>query len=842
MNAIFTTALFSIMLNTNALQPLPQPLDNAQQMSASEIRQAMNRLAVVGNVLYVAAHPDDENTSLLAYLANGRLLRAAYLSLTRGEGGQNLIGAEQSPWLGLIRTHELLAARSVDGAEQWFGRQRDFGFSKSPAEALSIWGKDESLADVVWAIRRFQPDVIVTGFDPNGKDTHGHHTASAQLALEAFTLAGNEKAFAEQLKWVKPWAAKRIVRNTWFRTPPKPEELKGLTSFDVNGYSPLLGLSHGELAAKSRSMHKSQGFGNSPERGPDLEYFSPLLGEPMTTSPFDGLDFTWGRVSGSEKLREVLKKLPLEFEAERPAASLSRLQDAMALLSALPDNPWKVGKLAELRRLLISCSGLVLEAVASKATVVPGESLAVSAVALNRSGVNATLKEIRNTTAVDAQVVNVKLERDLLTKTPLQLKTSETSAFTAPPWLQQPATDGRWTVEAFELRGLPKEPPTLTVSFLLELNGKPLTVERPVIFRNTDPVLGERVRPVAFVPAAIVKFSGQALPFASAEAKIIEVTVKATTAATAGVLRPETSGSFAVEPAELGFSLKAADEEQTLRFRVKPPSKLQADSTQNEGSLQFKIGANPAQLAVAQQLVQIDYPHLPPLIATQPVNVRLVRFDLAKSKKRIAYVPGAGDQVAEALLAAGYNVTLLPVSALERSTLTDFDVLLFGVRAFNVSPGLHALHGKLMKFVENGGTMVVQYNTNNRISAIDQPIGPYPFTISRDRVTEERAVVTPSRANHVLMTTPHALTPADFDQWVQERGLYFAGTWDSRYQTPFELHDTAEPAKQGALLMTKYGKGVFVYTGFAFFRQLPAGVPGAFRLFGNIVATQPGAL
>ncbi len=830
MNIPLTLSLLLALDRTTA--PIPPPLHEPLPANTASIRQALAKLSVVGTVLYVAAHPDDENTGLLAYLANDRLLRAVYLSMTRGEGGQNLIGSEQAPWLGLIRTHELLGARSIDGAEQWFGRQRDFGFSKSPVETLNIWGKDDALADVVWAIRRLQPDVVITRFAPDGKDTHGHHTASAQLALEAFALAANPAAFAEQLKYVQPWQATRIVQNRGFWTPPKPEEVSGLSSIDVNGFNPVLGHSYGELAAKSRSMHKSQGFGDAPEWGPDMEYFKLLAGSPMTTSPLDGVDTTWRRVKGGDKVKNLMQQLPAAFETEKPWRLIPRLQTVEAALKQLPEGEWRTRKLGEISRIIVACAGLMVEARSVKSAIVPGNLLSVTLSALNRGGAKVALKNVSLNQQPGSQTIAAPLATGQLFRKAVEYVAPATAPLTVPPFLREPAMEGRWSQSDASSLGFPNERPALTAVFELEVEGKPLSVERAVIFSATDPVMGERVHPVDVVPFATVKIAAPTLMFPTAEGRTLEVTVKATTGVAEGSLRLEVDSGWSVEPAEMPFSLVASTPQSTLRFQLKPDPK----SAAKEGRAVLKLIAKDKSASVAQQLYRIDYPHLPPLTASQPAVVKLVRFDMATPRQRIGYIQGAGDQVAEALSQVGHAVTVISPQSLERTKLQDFDVLVFGVRAFNVAPALEAEHARLMKYVEGGGTIVMQYNTNNRISTLDTSLGPYPFAISRDRVTEERATMTPSSPQHPLMRTPNVLTPSDFEGWVQERGLYFAGTWDKRYETPFSMNDTGEAPKQGSVLIGRHGKGVFVYTGLSFFRQLPAGVPGAFRLFENILS------
>ncbi len=687
--------------------------------SSAELYRDLKKLQVVGSALYVAAHPDDENTRLLATLANETKVRAAYLSLTRGEGGQNLIGGELGPLLGVIRTQELYAARRIDGAEQYFTRAADFGYSKSVDETLKKWDHDAVLSDVVAVVRSLRPDVIITRFNLEGGDTHGHHTASARLALEAFTAAADAK-FHPELG--APWQCKRIVWNAW--ETKKPVDF----TFDTSPYSPVLGLTYGELAALSRSQHRSQGFGAAPIHGPNPEQFV-LLGGAPGASLFEGVDLTWSRVPGSGPLKTLLDRAVREFKVDNPAASVPLLLKALEAMKKL-DQPHKT---RELEQLIARYAGVFVEATASAHTVVEGAKLELTLTALNRTGAALPLKHVA---LPDGQ--------------------------TAPPGKATLAASGE-----------------LWADFVFDA----FTLRRPIEFKWVDPTVGERFRPVEIVPATTVK--------------------------------PDTNLLVFVDDKPKQLKLSTTD---------------QATGKTTESTRDVKPGPSPLSLG-AKTLTRIEYPHIPVQTVLTDAEVKLVRVDLQRGKvSKVGYVPGAGDDVPQALRQVGYEVTLLDEAALQKP-LGGYDAIVVGIRAFNVNPRLP--RQKLLQYVEAGGTLLVQYNTKNRLSDVPADLGPWPFEISHDRVTDETAAVT---FEGPVFTKPNALTAKDFDGWVQERGLYFAGKWDERYVAPLSMNDPGEAPKKGALLIGKHGKGTFIYTGLAFFRQLPAGVPGAYRLFANLLA------
>jgi LmbE family N-acetylglucosaminyl deacetylase len=813
----------------NAAGPPPEP-------DAARVLLALRRLGVVGRVLYVAAHPDDENTNLLAYLQNVALVRTAYLSMTRGDGGQNLVGSEQGPELGLIRTQELLAARRIDGAEQFFTRARDFGFSKSPDETLRIWGRQAVLADVVSVIRRFRPDVILTRFSPERADTHGHHTASAMLAVEAFRAAADPKFHPEQLEGgVTPWQARRLLWNksSWNLKPG--EDLSGFLKLDVGAFSPLLGVSMGELAADSRSMHKSQGFGVARARGPIVEYFQALDGAPTPKSTlFDGLDLSWGRFKGAASLRALTEKAARAFDANAPHASIPALLALDRALDAVPDASFRAQKKREVADLALACAGLFVEATAAAPDVAPGQELEVVASVIDRAPTKVAIAEVHFPFEATALAVGkvVPAPTPVAAGAALEVKRTIRVPAGAPPttpyWLDAPPEAGLYRVADAKLIGAPENEPALRVVFGLSIAGRPFSIERAVQYKWTDPVMGERYRPVAIAPLVSVRPDAGVLMFPDSAAHALAVQVTAGAPNVAGVVRPTPPAGWVVEPATAPFSLARKGAAATVTFAVR------FTGSAKPGVL--KVAAEVGGASYARGVVTLDHAHIPIQTWLADADVRLVPVALTKGGTRLGYVPGPGDEVPAALRRVGYDVTLLDDTALGAASLARFDTVVTGVRAFNTSERLRAAHAALMAYVEAGGTLVVQYNTNSRLGPLAEPLGPWPFDIGHDRVTDETSAVSFASATHPALTTPNALTARDFEGWIQERGLYFAEKWDPRYQTVLTMHDPDEPPLAGSLLWARHGKGTFVYTGLAFFRQLPAGVPGAYRLFANLLA------
>jgi LmbE family N-acetylglucosaminyl deacetylase len=832
------TFVTAVSASASAAGPPAQP-------NAAQIALGLRKLGVVASVLYIAAHPDDENTALLAYLANGALVRAGYLSVTRGDGGQNLIGSEQGPELGLIRTQELLAARRIDGAEQFFTRARDFGFSKSPEETLRIWGKEAVLADMVTVIRRFRPDIIITRFSPGPADTHGHHTASAILAMEAFRAAADPHFHPEELTGgVTPWQAGRLLWNRSSWNIKAGEDLSGQIKLDVGGYNPLLGVSYGEMAADSRSMHKSQGFGVARSRAPTIEYFKALAeaGPPSKKGPvglFDDVDLSWGRVGGGARLRPLIDKLVAKFDPAAPSASIAGLLTLDAALDGVADADWRALKKREVRELLLACAGIFAEATAPDFRAAPGTEIEIVATAVGRSPVPVQLEEVRFPFAPRADKVvhalvapkgggaatafeskrNVRLPADLAPSTPY--------------WLETPPEAGLYRVADPALVGAPEAPSKLEVDFTFAVAGKRFTVARPVAYKWTDPVMGERLRPLEVTPLVSVAPDTAVMLFSGGAAKTLGVRLLAGAPSVTGTLRFEAPPGWSVTPPSVPFLLAGKGSEATFSFQV-------ATAGKNTGAAPgtLRVVADVDGRHLSREVVRIEHAHIPIQTLLLDADVRLVPIDLQTGGKKVGYFSGPGDEVPAALRGVGYDVSLLGDEALAAgaAALGRFDAIVIGVRAFNTSERLRAAHATLMAYVEAGGVLVCQYNTNNRFAPLATPIGPWPFEISQKRVTDETAAVTFASPKHPALTTPNALGPQDFEGWVQERGLYFPDKWDPKFETPLSMHDPGEAPLFGGLLWARAGKGTFVYTGLAFFRQLPAGVPGAFRLFANLLA------
>jgi LmbE family N-acetylglucosaminyl deacetylase len=710
--------------------------------SSSDILLRIRKLNVLGSALYIAAHPDDENTRLLGWLSNDQLLRTGYLSITRGDGGQNLIGDEQGIELGLIRTQELLAARRVDGAEQFFTRAFDFGFSKSTEEALKLWGKDDVLSDVVWIIRKFQPDIIITRFPPDNRAGHGQHSASAVLTQEAFKLAADPKAFPSQFQYgVKPWHAQRIFWNSYVFgsiNTTSEDQLK----VDVGGYNPLLGKSYGEIAADSRSQHKSQGFGVPASRGPQTEYFSHIDGSGATSSLTEGMNFSWGRLRSS-KITSLIDGIVKNYSVANPSHSVPALVVLYKEMNKLPESYWRTQKLQELKEIIAAADGLWLEAYTTEPFAVQGDSIKINFIVNNREGSSVKLDSISMEKFDTA--INENAEKNHNLNFIRSYMVSKDNPVSQPYWLKEKMNKGSFMVDNQELIGKPESEPAFSAVFVIKIESLPFRFTRPVKFKHTDPVKGELYQPLIVIPTANI-------------------------ATSYGTLR------------------------------------------------------------------HIDYDHIPDIYYFNRDTVKIQLEGLKADGKMIGYIEGAGDKVPSALSLMGFDVTIIKENDIRPDFLKKFDAIITGVRAYNVHKYLSDKNNVLNDYVKNGGNLVVQYNTNSYAGPNTATIGPLPFRISRERVTDENAPVKFILPGHQVLNYPNKITKTDFDNWIQERGLYFADELDTAFVTPLAMNDPGEKDLNGSLIIADYGKGKFVYTGLAFFRELPAGVKGAYRLLANIIA------
>jgi LmbE family N-acetylglucosaminyl deacetylase len=803
--------------------------------STGAILQALKKLHSTGSVLYIAAHPDDENTRLLAWLANERNLRTGYLSITRGDGGQNLIGKEQGELLGLIRTQELLAARRIDGAEQFFTRANDFGFSKNPGETLHFWNEDSVLRDVVWAIRKFRPDVIVCRFPTTGEGGHGHHTASAILAEQAFEYAADPSRFPEQLTYVKPWRTRRLFWNTFNfggNNTTSPDQLQ----VDAGVFNPLLGKSYGEIAAESRTSHKSQGFGTARGRGEAIEYFKQLKGDSVKKDLFEGIDQTWNRVAGGAELDKMTDSLLKKFNPYAPEALVPALISLYRRLNALDSRDpeagyWKEQKLKETEKLLLICAGIWMDATTNTYVAVPGQPFELNCQIISRHADGFKLANISYPEQDSA--TDLKLGADKLYTMNHRGILPESTSYTNPYWLRNPHRIGMYYVPDQRMIGKPENDTFPAVVFHLVIQGLALDVAKKIQQKTVDPVKGEIYRPLEVTPSLTLGLSDRVVLIPSVNQRIT-VTLEAHHSDLSGELKVIAPQGWNVKIDQPSFSIK--DSGATLS-RVVSFTPLAGAAS---GTAQIIAEVNGQ--VYDEQIDHIEYDHIPAQVRLRPAEVLLSMVQVAKAGKRIGYIPGAGDEIPASLSRIGYTVTTLTDQQIASTDLSGYDAIVTGVRAFNVNPKLQQYHTQLMNYVKNGGNLIVQYNTNSRLGPMTAQPGPYPITLTQQRVTDENSNVQFVYKDNPSLNTPNKITPKDFEGWVQERGIYFATDIDEHYVTPLSMNDPNENPNFGSLLIAKYGKGNFVYTGIAFFRQLPAGNPGAYRLFVNLLSLPKNAV
>lgn len=790
-----------------------------------EIRHKLEKLNVLGSVLYVAAHPDDENTRMIAYYANEELMRTGYLAATRGDGGQNLIGPEIREGLGVIRTQELLGARRIDGGQQFFSRANDFGYSKNPEETFTIWDRDQVLSDFVWVFRKFRPDIIITRFNSTGRN-HGHHTASAILAREAFELAGDENAFPDQLSYVDTWAPNKIYWNTgwwWFRN--SGQDTTGLKTINVGNFNPLLGESYGEISARSRSMHKSQGFGSSGSRGDQIEYLE-QWGGPETEKPFDGIDTSWGRVKGSEEVSFYINKAINEYDETQPWNIVEPLVLARKALSNLEDQFWGEVKRKEIDELIVATTGLYLSLKSNSYTYSVGDSISIALEAVNRSDVDIRVNEVKLNLWQEAIQFGAKLINNRPFTSEMNFEIPKGTSLSTPYWLKNEAKLGMYTVYDQELIGTPENDPPISAVVKLDVGGEIVDLTIPVLYKRTDPVDGEVTEPLTIGPPVMANINGGVLVFGDDNSKPVDVRVIAGKNGIDGELTLQVPKGWKISPESHSFDLTRKGEEQIFTFNVSPPKKS------SEGKIKtiLKIGGK----EYSRGRVVIDYDHVPTQTFYPESEVKIVKVDLEKRGNVIGYIDGAGDEIPANLEQVGYSVERLKKDDVLASNLAKYDAIILGVRAFNTVSWLSYKNEELFEYVKGGGNLIVQYNTSHRL--VTQKVAPYDLKLSRERVTVEGAPVDIIDESHPLIKGPNKITQADFEGWVQERGLYFPNEWSEDFTPILSSNDPGESPKNGGLLVAKYGEGHYVYSGYSWFRELPAGVPGAYRIFVNMIS------
>ena len=794
---------------------------------ASEIRLALKKLNVLGTMLYIGAHPDDENTAFLSYSSSGMLLRTGYLALTRGDGGQNLLGNEQAELLGVLRTQELLQARRIDGAEQFFSRAVDFGYTKSPEETFKFWDHDKLLSDVVWIIRKFKPDVIVTRFPGTGEGGHGQHTVSAILAIEAFKIAGDSAAFPEQLKYVDVWSPKRILWNSWGRGLDRRGVSRDtIVSANLGSYNPLLGKSYTEIAAISRSMHKSQGFGASGWRANRFDYFLPLVGNMSVKKMFQGIDITWNRVSGSEEISRLVKEAIDKYDEDNPYTVVPILLEAYKKISGLKNTYWAQVKGKEILKLIKACSGIWLEATTNQRIFSPGDKFTVSTGIVNRCPLPFVLDGVFVNNQMGDSVLHNNLAMGEMIKVDKEINLPADEDITQPYWIKEDPVGAMFRIPDQTMRGQAENQPPLTAYFRLSINDTKLVLSTPVRYRKNDPVKGEVYDPITIAPPVTTDFENNLFLFTSQKADEVRVTIKNHKDQSSGELKLITPENWKVEPKSVDFQLDKLNEEKQFMFTIIPPK----DESQAELSAEVKIDNK----TYSKSMVTIDYSHIPIQTVFPSAKVKLLRVNIGeKVVNNLGYIMGSGDDIPKYLGELGFKVDLLTDADLTNGNLSKYDVIIGGIRVYNTNKRMAVYKKKILDYVKNGGTYVAQYNTLAKRYV--EP-GPYDLKISRDRVTEEDSKVKFLLPNHPLLNFPNKITEKDFDGWIQERGLYFPNVWDKNYEAILAMHDTGESPKDGSLLYTKYGKGVYIYTGLSFFRELPAGVPGAYKLFVNLIS------
>jgi LmbE family N-acetylglucosaminyl deacetylase len=793
-------------------------------IAAPEIFQQMRQFRKVATVLHVGAHPDDENTQLIAALSRGRAVRTGYLSLTRGDGGQNLLGPDFGYKLGLARTQELLAARRVDGGRQFFTRALDFGFSKDYREAFEVWGKDSILSDVVRVIRMFRPDVIITRFSLVPGGTHGHHTGSAVLAVEAFKLAGDSSAFPDQVKQLGVWQPTRILMNS---AGPGTDKVQ----LDIGGSDPVLGESFASLAARSRAMHKTQGFGQgggagggrATGAGPRLETLILLGGQVATGSIFDGIDTTWARFPGGAEVERRMAGVMTTFNSADPAKSVLPLLEIRKIVAGLGDDPLVVEKRQLLDRIILECAGVVARTTMSKAEVVPGEALGLRSVFRATADVPVRLSLVRTPLGDLTQVTALSSAESALNWTRI---IPPTTPLSQPYWLREESTPGMFRVQNHSLIGLPENPPVLPLEYVFDVAGERIELADEPVRVGADPRRPGGFRRLDVIPPASVGFATDVGVFKPGESRDVAVDVVASRDSTSGSVVLDAPSGWKIAPASQTVSLAGAGDRAQFTFNITAP----------QSSTTASIGAH---VTIAGRrwntsLDSIDYPHIPLLLLQPEARFKAVSADIATRGSRVAYIPGAGDDVPAAIRQMGYSVTTLPVKSVTAAALRGFDAVVIGVRASNVSSDLGLVMPALVTYANDGGVVIEQYNQNGGLR--NTVLGPFPLTVGGGRVTNENAKVTFIAPESPVLNTPNKITAADFEGWIQERGIYFPREWDPRYKPILAMSDAGEAPLEGSLLVANVGKGYFVYTGLVFFRELPAGVPGAYRLFANLLS------
>ncbi|MEY3738608.1 MAG: hypothetical protein RL544_1386 [Bacteroidota bacterium] len=841
----FFTLFFAVILLGNHTQVLSQQVNQNSWGSAS-ILQSLKKMQVLGSVLYIAAHPDDENNGLLPYLAKEKMYRTAYLSLTRGDGGQNLIGPEQGIELGMIRTKELLAAREADGAEQYFTSAYEFGFSKSMDEALQVWDRKKVLADAVWVIRNYKPDVMIARFPPDARAGHGHHSASAQIAREAFVAAADPNQFPEQLKnGVTVWQAKRLLWNT-FNFGGANTTSNDQFKIDVGVFNALEGKSYGEIGGEARSMHKSQGEGRPRRKGEIIEYFTTIVGEAPTVSLLDGVNIDWARLGpNANDISLALDAVIKSYNPLQPSLSVPSLVKIYAQIQQLPGSVWKSYKLHALQQIIEAAAGLSVEAFTNNEKAVQGDSISFTCAVNNRTNAMVTLQNIVVEGQSFAKTIHQNLVQNKNYNYVVALKPVIANNQFQPYWLMQPKqTDGMFLVNDYSVLGKAWNDPALSVQFNCTIEGVVFTITRPVQYKYVDPVKGECLQPFIIIPPyeLVVKPTVVLTGVVSEKGKKNKVTPLQLTVQSNQEKQIVAGVGFSLMSQQSGKQIfqqsldSVFKDAKTVVLQV-PVSKFY-DPAQVSNTITATVAVtnNLGTQNYNQHVQKITYDHIPNTHYLTQDIVKVVDAPIRVKGGKVGYIAGSGDLTEEALVQLGYRVEKITAANMTPQSLAGFDAIVTGVRAYNVNGFLKDGYQTLLQYVQNGGNLIVQYNRTGS-NGLTPPMAPYPFTISAgSRVTEENAEVVFTNPTHPVLQYPNAITASDFEGWVQERSTYQATAIDSRYEAPLSIHDKNEQASTGSLISCAYGKGNFAYVSLALFRQLPAGVAGAYKLLANLIA------
>ncbi|MCH7408360.1 PIG-L family deacetylase [Belliella sp. DSM 111904] len=792
------------------------------QNPSSKLYHELLKLQETKRILFVAAHPDDENTRLISYLANGEHAQVAYLSLTRGDGGQNLIGKELGVPLGLIRTHELLRARETDGGRQFFSRALDFGFSKNPDETLNNWDKEKLLADVTWVIRSFQPDIVINRFNLTPGTTHGHHTTSAMLSYEAFDLAGDSKSFPDQLSKVKVWKPKRLFWNAYsWGGQYEASEDKKYHVFPVGDYNPLLGTTYSQIAADSRTMHKSQGFGSTPQIGMGQDHIEQLKGDTFKNSPFEGIESKWNQVPNGKAIQDKLNQLLQDFDFVNVSNNIDGLLELKKMIDSNSlEELWYTEKKEAINQLILDAMGIKAEFNVNKEIAYAGETIAAEITFNNPSKIPTELSKANHQLFEVDFSTNSKPNQPL-TK-PVSIEIPVDFSISQPFWLEKPIDNNLFDIADLAKIGPPINQPSIAANLELTIQGQKFEMVLPLMYKYNDQVDGEIKQPLTVVPEVNVSLN-QSLAFLMKDQKPsleVEVSFK----------REILNGVLELEGLDKSQYKVLSEDRDERRKRV--IYKVELISAKNQKTTVTAAYKTEDGRIYNQDINRILYKHIPNLTYFTTASFDLIKFDFAISGQKIAYIAGAGDDVPEVLRYLGYDVNVLDNGSISKSNLQLYPTVIIGIRAFNTNQRLANNVDQLMEYVKEGGNLIVQYNTSSPL--LTRELGPYPFAISRDRVTVEGSPVV-ADYNHPILTSPIQITSKDFEDWVQERGLYFTSDWDEKYTTPLEMKDPGEEASKGSLLHTRYGEGTYTYSGISWFRHLPAGVPGAIKLFVNLI-------